>query len=66
MLKLFCPKKGYRLGRGAGYYDRILTRVEPKKIVGIGFSELFSIDFPSTDYDIRVGALVTDLAVLFF
>lgn len=59
-------KNGFRLGRGAGYYDRALVGVESKKMIGIGFSELFSIDFPSTSYDIRVGELVTDLDILFF
>ncbi len=57
---------GFRLGRGAGFYDRACSSVEPKKMIGIGFSELFSIDFPYSDYDIRVGELITDTKVLFF
>ncbi len=59
-------ERGFRLGRGAGFYDRACSGVEPKKMIGIGFSELFSIDFPYSDYDIRVGELVTDTTVLFF
>jgi len=58
--------KGFRLGRGAGFYDRAFQNIATKKMIGIGFSELFSIDFPSSDYDIRVGELVTDSGVLFF
>jgi 5-formyltetrahydrofolate cyclo-ligase len=58
--------KGYRLGRGAGFYDRSFMGIEPKKMIGISFSELFSIDFPYSHYDIRVGELVTDTNVLFF
>jgi 5-formyltetrahydrofolate cyclo-ligase len=59
-------KKGFRLGRGAGFYDGAYASVNPKKMIGIGFSELFSIDFPYSDYDIRVGELITDTDVLFF
>lgn len=59
-------KAGFRLGRGAGFYDRAFKNVSPKKMIGISFLELFSIDFPSSDYDIRVGELVTDSGVLFF
>jgi 5-formyltetrahydrofolate cyclo-ligase len=59
-------KQGFRLGRGAGFYDRACFGVEPKKMIGIGISELFSIDFPYSDYDIRVGELITDTKVLFF
>lgn len=59
-------KKGFRLGRGAGFYDGAYASVNPKKMIGIGFSELFSIDFPSSDYDIRVGELLTDAGGLFF
>ena len=59
-------EKGFRLGRGAGFYDRAFQNIKPKKMIGISFLELFSIDFPSSDYDIRVGELVTDSGVLFF
>ncbi len=59
-------ERGFRLGRGAGFYDRAYQGVGVKKMIGIGFSELFSIDFPYSDYDIRVGELITDTDVLFF
>ncbi len=59
-------ERGFRLGRGAGYYDKAYRNINPKKMIGIAFSELFSIDFPYSDYDIRVGELVTDTKVLFF
>jgi 5-formyltetrahydrofolate cyclo-ligase len=59
-------KQGFRLGRGAGFYDRAFSGIESKKMIGICFSELFSIDFPSSEYDIRVGEIVTDSGVLFF
>lgn len=59
-------KLGYRLGRGAGFYDRAFQDISPKKMIGIVFSELFSVDFPCSDYDIRVGELVSESTVLFF
>lgn len=59
-------KDGYRLGRGGGFYDRAFSGVDSKKMIGIGFSEFFSIDFTSSDYDIRVGELVTDSGSIFF
>ncbi|HMV43596.1 MAG TPA: 5-formyltetrahydrofolate cyclo-ligase [Leptospiraceae bacterium] len=58
-------QNGFRLGRGAGFYDRAFREGSTKKMIGILFSELFSIDFPYSDYDIRVGELVTESTVLF-
>lgn len=59
-------KDGYRLGRGAGYYDRAFREINPKKMIGLTYSSLFSIDFSSSPYDIRVGRLLIGNQILIF
>lgn len=52
--------KGNRLGRGKGYYDRFLSRVNKKAIPLIGIAFPFQIvDFvPSTALDYKVSRLI--------
>lgn len=49
---------GGRLGRGAGFYDRLLTRFEGVR-VGVCFSELLVEEVPCESHDIRMDFVVT-------
>ncbi|RHX85986.1 5-formyltetrahydrofolate cyclo-ligase [Leptospira stimsonii] len=51
---------GYRLGRGAGFYDRTLYEVDPKKLIGLTYEELFPAHFEKEEHDIRVGRVITE------
>lgn len=55
--------KGNRLGRGKGYYDRLLPKIKSYKI-GICFSFQVSKEVPAEPFDIRMDAVVTDQEVL--
>ncbi|AOP33354.1 5-formyltetrahydrofolate cyclo-ligase [Leptospira tipperaryensis] len=51
---------GYRLGRGAGFYDRTLFDVNPSKLIGLTYEELFPAHFDKEKHDIRVGRVITE------
>ncbi|AYV56900.1 5-formyltetrahydrofolate cyclo-ligase [Leptospira kmetyi] len=51
---------GYRLGRGAGFYDRTIYDVNPSKLIGLTYEELFPASFAKEDHDIRVGRVITE------
>ena len=60
-------RKGNRLGRGAGFYDRFLASPQFKGItVGIAFREQLVDELPVADNDVPVRMLVTDEEVLRF
>jgi 5-formyltetrahydrofolate cyclo-ligase len=53
-------KKGHRLGKGRGFYDRALEAYTGTK-VGVCFScQVVDEDIPEEQHDIRVDALVTE------
>ena len=54
----FSPK-GYRMGRGAGFYDRFLIQTEGFRL-GITFDALLREAIPVDDYDQSMEALVTE------
>jgi 5-formyltetrahydrofolate cyclo-ligase len=49
---------GRRIGRGKGYYDRLLTHVRGLKC-GVAFDCQVETDLPSESHDISVDALLT-------
>lgn len=52
-------RKGNRLGRGKGYYDRLLKRLSPKTYsIGIAFDFQILPSIPSTDNDISVKRII--------
>ena len=57
-------KKGYRMGRGAGYYDRFLTQSGGFRL-GITCDKLLMKDIPVDEYDQRVEALVTETKFIY-
>jgi 5-formyltetrahydrofolate cyclo-ligase len=55
---------GWRLGYGAGFYDRFLDRLRPDAVtVGVGFAEQVVDDVPHDEHDRRVDLVVTDAGV---
>jgi 5-formyltetrahydrofolate cyclo-ligase len=55
--------KGRRLGRGAGYYDRILEKV-PGFTCGIAFDEQISGELPVEPHDVLVDCILTPTRLL--
>jgi 5-formyltetrahydrofolate cyclo-ligase len=51
--------QGIRLGRGQGYYDRELSRLDLVKI-GVGFHCQLMSELPSEAHDIKMDLVVTD------
>jgi 5-formyltetrahydrofolate cyclo-ligase len=55
---------GWRLGYGAGFYDRFLDRLRPDAVtVGVGFAEQVVDEVPHDEHDRRVDLVVTDAGV---
>lgn len=50
--------KGHRLGRGKGYYDRLLQRFSGKKI-GIAFDEQIVASVPAEKNDVKMDFILT-------
>lgn len=54
-------EKGYRLGRGGGYYDRILNTKEiQNKAIGFTFSKFFPVPFIEESHDQKIGKIITE------
>ena len=57
---LAVDRRGVRLGRGGGYYDRALLHVRPDAVlVAVVFDDEFVDELPDEPHDRRVTALVT-------
>lgn len=58
-------RRGRRLGRGAGFYDRLLQGL-PRRTFLLGHAHAFQITgmVPAEDHDVRVRAVVTPQEVL--
>ena len=52
-------KHGNRLGRGKGYYDRLLTQIKSPKI-GICFQFQLAEEIPTGPYDIPMDQVITE------
>lgn len=53
-------KKGGRLGRGGGYYDRLLKKTKRVPAIGLCFREQLVKKVPMKAHDVRVGRVITD------
>ena len=53
-------RKGGRLGRGAGYFDRYLRRCTNAEKIGLAFREQITKKIPMTRRDVRVDRVITD------
>lgn len=56
-------KDGYRLGRGKGYYDRLLAEIAGLKC-GIAFDFQVGIDLPVEPHDVRLDYIATPTRLL--
>ena len=57
---LGASRAGYRLGRGAGYYDRWRTHLEPARRLAVLPHLLAELDFPVEEHDLRLSMIVTE------
>ena len=61
---LLVDKKGYRLGYGAGFYDRFLSTYSGKKICLAYQQNLSKTMLPHTEFDVPVDTVITESDVL--
>ena len=57
---------GHRLGRGAGYYDRFLSRVSKEKRVAVVWDFQLTEIVPAEDHDLPMGAVITEKRSIVF
>lgn len=58
---------GYRLGYGAGYFDRTLAAMQPRPmVIGVGFSLGIVASVYPQAHDIPVGRRVTEIGICHF
>ncbi len=54
-------RRGSRLGRGKGYYDRFLKGLAPRtKSIGLAFGFQILPDIPTAEYDVNVQRVISD------
>jgi 5-formyltetrahydrofolate cyclo-ligase len=62
--------KGYRLGMGAGYYDKTVDFLRKKDektiLIGLGFDEQCVDELPKESYDIPLNYAITDTRIFKF
>ena len=56
-------RKGNRIGRGKGYYDRLLKKASCPKI-GVGYHFQLFDEIPAEPHDVPMNAIVTDTDIL--
>ena len=61
---LLVDTKGYRLGYGAGFYDRFLSTYPGKKICLAYQQNLSRTTLPHTEFDVPVDMVITDSGLL--
>lgn len=61
---LLVDTKGYRLGYGAGFYDRFLSTYSGKKICLAYQQNLSKTELPHTKFDVAVDMIITESGVL--
>ena len=62
--ELLVDTKGYRLGYGAGFYDRFLSTYSGKKICLAYQQNLSKTELPHTAFDVPVDMVITESDVL--
>lgn len=61
---LLVDTKGYRLGYGAGFYDRFLSTYSGKKICLAYQQNLSKTELPHTEFDVAVDMVITESDIL--
>ncbi len=60
-------KKGYRIGYGAGFYDKFFASLsKPVPKIAIAFSLQLAVEVPRDEYDIPVDKLITEKGIVYF
>ena len=57
-------RRGYRVGYGAGYYDRTLAGLPGRFRLGVAYSAQELDEVPAGPYDERLDAVATELGVI--
>ena len=52
-------RKGHRLGRGKGFYDRLLQNAKATKI-GVGYEFQLVDDLPTEPHDVKMNMIITE------
>ncbi len=60
-----CDERGFRLGRGGGYYDRLLRGVKKAPVAVVYSCQLSPSALPGTAHDIPMGMIVTEREVIY-
>ncbi|MFZ0019509.1 MAG: 5-formyltetrahydrofolate cyclo-ligase [Acetobacteraceae bacterium] len=58
-------RRGYRVGYGAGYYDRTLAGLRGRFRLGVAYAAQELDEVPAGPYDERLDAVVTERGVIF-
>lgn len=53
-------KKGGRLGYGAGFYDRFLSKNNNGKILALAYNDMIIEDIPMEEHDVKIRKIVTE------
>ena len=56
---LLFDRRGFRIGRGGGWYDRFLAGLAGGERIGLIYDELFVDRVPTEDHDVAVDAVAT-------
>ena len=57
-------RRGYRVGYGAGYYDRTLAALPGRSRLGVAYAAQELDEVPAGPYDVRLDAVATELGVI--
>ncbi len=58
-------RRGYRIGYGAGYYDRTLAQLPERFRLGVAYAAQQLDEVPAGPYDERLDAVATERGVIF-
>jgi len=59
-------KKGYRIGYGKGYYDKLLHRFGHAVKIGLAFDMQIVDSVPKEEHDIKMDIVITEKRVMIF
>lgn len=59
-----CDRRGCRLGRGGGFYDRLLAGVKTPVIAAVYSCQISETALPGAEHDTPVGVIVTEREVI--